>query len=347
LGRIGKRIAAKAGAFMNEYRRVLRFASVVVLLSAVGQVGWAQTPAIPPADNAAAATLAESEKMGQAPENNSQQFLREDTILLKPGEWKLDAGLSYIIDEKPFTQLAVVQPGNSIVAVNSLLHRRLLVADLDIRYGLAERVQLFAALPVGWTNTEISNLGNNAYSNDGGLGDTSLGASVLWHKGRGSIYDPDVVVTMGMTAPTSHGDLLVNLLVTPQASLGQGLWAGYWNVLFIHTYDPVIVFYGFGSRHTLASDFDGFSVRAGDQYTYRFGLGFAVNDRVTFSGTLFGSYITDVQLNNQLVPGTSLEPVYLRFAATLAQCRRITEPFVEFGLTNDAVNARYGVTWTF
>ncbi len=332
---------------INHFRRVACWMpTTFVLVLTLGRVSFSQEPALQ-ADVQPAAHVANQEKLGEAPENNTQQFLREDTILLKPGEWKFDVGLSYLIDEKPFTQLAVVQPGNTIAAVNSVLHRRLLVSQLDLRYGFSDRLQFFADMPVGWTNTEISSFGSDRYSNDGGLGDTSFGASFLWHKSCGSSCDPDIIVTAGMTAPTSHGDFLANLLITPQASLGQGFWAGYWSVLFVHTYDPVIVFYGVGSRHTFTRELDGLDVQAGDQYSYRFGVGFAVNERVTFSTTLFGAYITEPRINNQIIPGTSLEPVYLRCAVTLAQCERICEPFVEFGLTNDSANTRFGVAWTF
>jgi hypothetical protein len=255
-------------------------------------------------------------------------------------------GVSYLIDEKPF--LAVTQQGSSITLANSLLDRRLLVTDFSVRYGLCEGLQLFADLPCGWTNTETASFGAVSYANAYGLGDTSLGASYLLHKSAGPSWDPDIVLSGGMTAPTSGTNYLINLLVTPQATLGQGFWAGYWNVLFVQNYDPVIVFYGVGSRHTFTRDEEGLVVQAGDQYSYRLGLGFTVSDRVTLSSTLFGSYITDPRIGGLSIPGTSQEPVYLRCAVTLAQpCERVCEPFVQFGITNDAANARFGIVWTY
>jgi hypothetical protein len=332
----------------NRFTKVARWLpTAVVVAFTLGQVSFAQDVASFQAEVQAAANPSNQDHIGQAPENNSQQFLREDTILLKSGQWQLDVGLSYLIDEKPFTQLAVTQPGNTVTAVNGILNRRLLVSDFAFRYGISDRLQFFADLPVGWTNTEIASLGSDNYFNAGGLGDTSVGASYLWHKSCGSNGDPDVIVTAGLTAPTSHEDFLANLLVTPQATLGQGFWAAYWSILFVQTYDPIIVFYGFGSRHAFTREEDGLDVQAGDQYLYRFGVGFAVNERVTLSSTLTGAYITEPRINGQIVPGTSMEPVYLRCAVTLAQCQRICEPFVEFGVTNDAANTRFGIVWTF
>jgi hypothetical protein len=37
----------------------------------------------------------------------------------------------------------------------------------------------------------------------------------------------------------------------------------------------------------------------------------------------------------------------MRFAATIANCGRIVEPFAEIGMTDDAPAASVGITWTF
>src|SRR3972149_5736182 len=126
-------------------------------------------------------------------------------------------------------------------------------------------------MPVGWANTEISYLGSDEFFNDTGLGDTNAGATFLIHESNGYGYSPDIVATFGLTAPTGKGNALLGILETPETTLGQGFWAAYWNVLFIHQYDPVILFYGFGSRHYFAKDIEGISARPGDQYNYQFG----------------------------------------------------------------------------
>ena len=93
---------------------------------------------------------------------------------------------------------------------------------------------------------------------------------------------------------------------------------------------------------------DEINVQPGDYYSYRGGVGFAVNERITLSSQLYGSYITEPKLDGQRIKGDDLEPIYLRFAVTISQrCDRICEPFVEVGLTSDSANTRFGVTWTF
>jgi hypothetical protein len=77
-----------------------------------------------------------------------------------------------------------------------------------------------------------------------------------------------------------------------------------------------------------------------------FGVGFAINDRVTISGTFQGYYITDTYLNNQDVYGTNVEPMTMRFAATIVRNCRIVEPFVQFGLTDSAPRVNAGLVVT-
>jgi len=283
------------------------------------------------------------QKLGEAPPETNLEFLRKETVLLKPCEWQMDIGFSYLVFDNHFTD--VVQG----TLVETRLRRRLLTTPLEFRYGLFDRVQLFANAPFGWANTEISRVGDDDFANSGGIGDTNVGATIWLHKSNGASYSPDILTTFGMTAPTGNGNALLGILETPNITLGQGFWAGFWSVLAIHKYDPVVVFYGIGGRHYVERDVDQFTgCKPGDQYLYQLGTGFAINERITLSTIFFGSYITEARLNNQVLQGTIMEPMYLRFAVTVTRPNKhFCEPFVEIGLTDDAANARAGITWTF
>ncbi len=286
------------------------------------------------------------QKFGEQPPDRSHEFLRKQDVLLHAGQWQLDVGLNYLTYTHEYTQLA--QAGNVISAVDSRLTRRLLVAPLDVRYGICDRLQAFADVPFGWSNTEYSYAGFDDFTNQGGIGDVTAGISWLIHKSGGCSYDPDVVATFSITAPTANVSPLQGIIEPPNTLLGTGFWYGYWNVLFIHTVDPCILFYGFGSRHGLATEYEGFDIQPGDQYYYRAGLGFAVNEKLTLSSVLTGWYITDPYLDNVRIAGLAMEPITLRFAATIARpCDRYIEPFVEIGLTPDAPDARIGLTFTY
>ena len=236
-----------------------------------------------------------------------------------------------------------------ISALDSRFTSRLLLVPLDVRYGICDGLQAFAEVPFGWSNTEDSYPGSDDFTNRGGIGDVTVGLSLLVHKSGGCSYDPQVIGTFAFTAPTADVNPLQGILEPPNTLLGQGFWYGSWNVLFVHTLDPLIVFYGFGSRHGGERMSEGLKVTPGSQYTYRGGLGFAVNERVTLSACVTGSYITDPWLEGQRIAGLAMEPISLRFMATVARpgCKQFWDPFVEIGLTPDAPNARIGMTFTF
>ena len=255
----------------------------------------------------------------------------------------MDIGLTYLHSDSTFPDIT---PQSTLIEAH--IRQRLLYMPLAVRYGLTDRVQLFANAPVGWANTEVSETGAAAFFNNGGIGDTNAGATILVQKSNGTSCCPDVLATFGFTAPTGRTNGFVGIVETPGTTLGQGFWAGYWNVLAIHTYDPVVVFYGVGSRHFFTKDIQDTPAKPGDQYIYQFGTGFAVNERITFSTTFFGYYITDAWVNNRVVDGTILEPMYLPFAVTITRCnKRIIEPYAIIGMTDTSANAQVGITWTF
>jgi len=63
------------------------------------------------------------------------------------------------------------------------LRQRSLVVPLEFRYGLTPRIQLFTRMPVGVDEHGGFLYGFRQLENDGGIGDTSAGASILLHKG--------------------------------------------------------------------------------------------------------------------------------------------------------------------
>ena len=115
----------------------------------------------------------------------------------------------------------------------------------------------------------------------------------------------------------------------------------------MRAYDPAVVFYGVGYKHYFARDYLGGEMAPGEEINYSFGMGFALNDSLTLSTTLLGSYQTEMRFDGAGLPGTSMEPLSLRLALTAVMSRRrIIEPFVRFGLTSDAPDAHIGIIVT-
>ena len=115
----------------------------------------------------------------------------------------------------------------------------------------------------------------------------------------------------------------------------------------MHTTNPAVVYYGGGVRYRCEETFlNSFSIQPGIDFNYQFGVGFAANERITLSATLLGSYITETEFNGIGLENTTLEPIRMRFAVTIAQGCRILEPFATIGMTDDAADARLGITVT-
>ena len=76
------------------------------------------------------------------------------------------------------------------------------------------------------------------------------------------------------------------------------------------------------------------------------GVGFAVNSKMTLSTRFSGAYVTEPRLNGQRFLGTIREPMTIGLAVTIAQCQGLIEPFVDFGLTDEAIESRFGIVWT-
>jgi hypothetical protein len=276
--------------------------------------------------------------------NNNLQFLRRESVLLEAGDWQFDAGGVYTLFDND-VPIPIFENGTLTNVVEGLQRRRLLYVPFAARYGLTDRCQLFAFLPVGWENTQFSTIGADDYSNRGGFGDLTAGSSLLLCEGCGG-YSPEAILNLAFTAPTGNFTSPIFGLV-PGSALAQGFWALQAQMIFINRYDPIVVFYGLGYRHLFERSFDGVAFQPGEQIGYQMGVGFAVNDRVTLSTAFQGFYITDTYLNGQRLPGSILEPLSLRFAATISRKTRILEPFALIGMTEEAPAAQIGMIITF
>lgn len=298
-------------------------------------------PMVPLAENAEVidSPSSDQQEYGEPLEDFNVQFLRSASVLLQPGQWQFDYGLIYAVDDYDYP----ISLNPSGVA-RADIKRRTLQVPFALRYGWSEHIQLTSSLPVGWSSQERSSLGLfDETSSKGGIGDLELGMNILCRKGCYG-YSPDVILTLGLTVPT--GDATYPINGPTQAALANGVWAPSAQLLMIQRYDPIIYFYGIGYRYQAKRQFSGQDVRFGHQFTYNFGVGFAVNDRITLSTSFLGLFQTETEVNGQGLPGSMRDPLRMRFAATTYHRGKIVEPFAEIGMTQDAVDAIVGIVWT-
>jgi hypothetical protein len=295
-------------------------------------------------------SIQEAETLGEEPEEQPLQFLRQVTPLLAPGQWQLDYGIQYLFAETLFPSVV----GDPAIVTETRVRQRLLSVPLEFRYGLCRRAQVFVAAPIGWSNTELAYIDFDDSTSTGGIGDVTAGVTYLLRPGNNC--RPDIIGTFAVTVPTGNaGSLITTSLFNPQSQLGQGFWAVSANVLAVHSCDPLVIYYGLGARFRYSHDFRDifgvfpeyeYNVDPGEEYTYQLGVGFAVTPRITLSTSVFGSYIVEDRINDDRLELGNLEPIRMRFAVTIARPRDIVEPYANIGMTDDAPDAVVGITWT-
>ena len=287
-------------------------------------------------DSAKQDEVARKQEYGQQRTDSTRAFLRTQTPLLKQGQWQFDLGVTYSINEVRFPALL---PGP--ILTEDRYQLRDLDSLLGFRYGVNERLQWFGSTRVGWQSTEVTN-GLNLLRNDaGGIGDLVTGFNYLLRKETECV--PSIITSFTTTAPTGNPRSPRNLA---DAGLGLGAWTLTSDVLFVKSLDPVVLFWGAGYRYVLEDNFQGDNVKIGDAIQYNFGAGFGVNENVTLSSALLGSYLLDTKIDSQRLLGTAGDAISIRVAATISRNRKIIEPFITFGITQRAPDASLGIIWT-
>jgi hypothetical protein len=280
-------------------------------------------------------TVARKLEYGERPIDNTRAFLRSQTPFVQPGQWQFDFGATYSVFESDLPFIS----GATLTEVNA--KRRRLDAPVGFRYGMTERLQLFGSTAVGWQGTEVSDGFTEQTRNTNGIGDILTGFNYLLRKETKDC--PAIIGSCDVVIPTGNA-------VDPRQLLDSGLGLGAWSLssrfLMVKSLDPIVAFWGAGYRLNFEDTYNGNRVDIGDQIQYTFGIGFGVNDKVTLSSALIGSYITDFKVNSVTVPGSSADLISLRMASTFSNCRGITEPFVSFGLTEQTPAATVGIVWT-
>jgi len=278
----------------------------------------------------------EVESYGEAPVDTTRQFLRQVTPLLARGQCQYDYGLVYSVNEFDFAALVA---GPAATDIN--VRQRSFYTPLAVRYGLTDDTQLSLNLPIGWAHTEVSSSQGQQEDDMFGIGDLQLGITRLVCPACDG--GPSIIGTLTVSAPT--GDSIAPVSVG-DAGLGLGAWTIGGSGLIVHSYDPVVVFYGAGYRYTFDTVFLGQDFRFGHQVNYNFGVGFSANERVTLSTIFLGSYATESEANGVSIPNSNVDAARMRFALTTVRCRKIIEPFVEIGVTDAAPSLTTGIVWT-
>jgi hypothetical protein len=264
-------------------------------------------------------------KEAEEAKRDLDQFLRAQKLLFKPGEVQLEYGAFYAHDGEtsPVSPLAPV------------FIFRFANANFLMRYGLAEDLEFDFGVPLVYTERERDTrplmLGTSRpFTRDAGVGLGDINWAFRYaaiHEDRGL---PEVTLNVNAKADTGDED----------RALGTGHWNVGTGVSLVKTIDPVVFFGSLGYTWTVEQK----DVDPGDQIPYSIGMGFSLNDRVSLSMAMAGAAIRRTEINGNEIGGSGLDINSLQFTTTVQLAKRMyVEPFVGFGLTDEASDFLVGI----
>jgi hypothetical protein len=248
-------------------------------------------------------------------------FLREQLVLSRRGELSLEFDTFYSTG----TRNEFI-PSDGGVALVERTNRT--VSSIFIpRYGIIDGLELALAIPFGYAEEELDFGVARSRTDDFGLGD--IAGTLRYQLWSEFGARPALILELEGKSRTRSAPLL-----------GTDHWNVGGGVTLVKTLDPVVFFGRLGYTATLERE----GRDPGDQIRYEAGMGFSLNDRVSFKMQVSGAAVGRAELNGQEVSGSSLDIISLLFAVTTRATRYLfVEPFVSVGLTDDTPDVVAGV----
>jgi hypothetical protein len=279
------------------------------------------------------------EKEAEEAKIELDQFLRSQKVLFKRGDLQVEFIASYAQDTSEISPYKV--------------RARAASAGVLFRYGLIDDLELDISVPFNFQELELDTI-QPFFAREGfrrqdgsGLGDVS--GSLRW----GALHEeglvPETTLSLNVKSDTGRegrgltsvlGPSVGSNLLIVDPSLGTGFWNVGGSVSLVKTVDPVVLFGSLGYNAVLE---DG-RIDPGDQIPYSLGMGFSLNDRVSFSTALNGAAILRDKIDGREITGSGRDIHSLNLAVTVQVAKGLfVEPFVNFGLTEEATDFFAGV----
>jgi hypothetical protein len=250
--------------------------------------------------------------------------------------------------------------------------------DVDVRYGLTDRISIDADLPYMYRNSTFISGGAGGASSS--LSDTSVNSSNIGDVNFGIYYQvlketndwPDIVASFRVKSDTGtspfgiklvSGDPNNNNLITPtRLPTGTGIWNFTAGVSVLKTYDPVVLFGSLSYTYNVAKSFSDISsvqgqveparVKLGDIVQIGAGAAIALSDKtsasLSFTTAVEPETKIDAGTGYQKVSGSQTNASTMNFGLNQVINKHLTiNGSVSIGLTPDAPNFVVGVRFPY
>jgi hypothetical protein len=270
--------------------------------------------------------------IGQKPEDVGdirKVFLRQSAVLLHPGQVEVEGAFNY-------------QHTQAFATILNAKFRQFQV-PLDFRAGLFNRGEGFMAIPVAYARQDLAFADNVISHKKFGIGDATVGLN--YELASETATRPDIIASVALGVPTGSKPNEQGL------SLGTGHWMTTVGLQFVKIADPVALFGGVSYGHQFQAryflDDAVHKVDPGEIGGYNFGFGFAVNENISLSAQVSGSYQSCTKADGKKIFGSSKEPASLRSALTYRYSRgTYVEPSITIGLDQDTPDFAIGFSLT-
>jgi len=248
--------------------------------------------------------------LGNPPENYHQLFLRQSTVLLQPGQIEAEIAISYD------RQQLIPQVSRQVGFFSSLM------------YGINRYTELSLNIPYLWAQRDTAD--NNI--EEKGRGNIGIGFKHLFIQEKG--WQPDIIGQLSISAPSGDKS---NPNDPKSLILGGNYWSVSTGIHAVKSHDPVVLFGGLSYVYRSSFNSHEQHFKVGNSFRYNFGLGFAINNRISLSGQFSGEFIEKSKLNGKESVYPAFEPMSFRSALTYRlPDDYLIEPSLTFGLNDDA-----------
>jgi hypothetical protein len=255
----------------------------------------------------------------------TELYLRNQSVFLKKGELMVELNTFYYRNSRQ--ELVAVTGGAALADVT----RRFLDSTLVTRYGiLTDGLEIDLFVPF-YVRGEVETDAGFARTTQREEGFGDLRAALRYQVWYERASRPALTIDVEGKSRTGGTGLT-----------GTGTWNAGGGITLVKTIDPVVFFGRIGYTYNFTSD----TRDLGNIIDYRIGMGFSLNDRVSFNVQLIGAYIGAGQIEGTSFAGVGgplifstrqVEMINLVFTTTVLVTKKLfIEPFVGVGLTEQS-----------
>ena len=252
-------------------------------------------------------------------------FLRGSTVLLDPGQVEGRIAFGY----QPTTSSGFNTVQNRIYEVR-----------LGMNAGLTDYLEGWVNLPFSYVRAHsTSYLSGSERENSFGIRDVAFGFNVLLHQESADFAE--VTLSLSATAPTGKSPYDFEKI----SRFGSGHWSTDIGINLVRSVDPAIIFGGISAGYIWPKKSSGYKFSYDNpRFDYYFGLGMAINDRLSFNTRFQGSYAPPIQIDGSSEGRFSSDPMWAGFGFSYRLNHfLVLEPQIFFGINDAAEGARFSI----